>query len=1061
MKMSQLNSSIFLLLLTLSFSVSLASLSSILDVPLASSQDIVDCILSKSENVTFTSQLIFTRANASFLPIWEVRIMDTRFLKPSTPKPSVIVTPVEETLVQTTLLCAKEHGYELRMRSGGHDFEGISYSANVPFVMIDFINMGAVDVDVESSTAWVQAGAALGAVYYAISQKTDTLYFPAGLCPTVNIGGYLGGAGYGNLLRKYGTGGDHVVDVHFIDVNGNILDRQSMGEDLFWAIRGGGVSSFGIGTIDTLLPLMDEKFPELGVTVNICEEMTSVQSSLVSWGLPSSTPPEILTNRSAFAKVSSKVKSDYVRAPIPISGIRQIWRKLLRNDNSALVVTNAFGGRMAEYSETEIPYPHRAGVLFQVYKAVFFTDQASDTTPVSLRRRAWLQSFDQLLTPYVSSNPREAFINYNDVDLGVANANFEEASAWGDRYWKRENFEKLVRIKAEVDPENFFRHPQSIPLLEVTSRTNYTHNFIENATKRIWHNFVEDVTEPIQYTAQLIHERGVVQTHPNIKMSQLNSFVFHLILTLSISVSLGSLSSILDVTQGSSQDIVDCILSKSDNVTFTSQLIFTPSNTSFLPIWEVRIMDTRMLKPSTHKPSVIVTPLEETLVQTTLLCAKELGYELRMRSGGHDFEGISYSANAPFVMIDFINMGDIDVDVANRTAWVQTGAALGAVYYAISQKSDTLYFPAGLCPTVNIGGYLGGAGYGNLLRKYGTGGDHVVDVRFIDASGNILDRESMGEDLFWAIRGGGVSSFGIVLAWKIGLVAVPEKVTYFSLNKTLEDGVTEIFYKYQTVAPAIDENLLIRTSISPIYIGNTTRKTVNILFEGFYQGTIDTLLPLMDEKFPELGVTVNICEEMTSVQSSLVSWGLPSSTPPEILTNRSAFAKVSSKVKSDYVRAPIPISGIRQIWRKLLRNDNSALVVTNAFGGRMAEYSETEIPYPHRVGVLFQVYKAVFFTDQTSDTTPVSLRRRAWLLSFDQLLTPYVSSNPREAFINYNDVDLGVANGNFEEASAWGDRYWKRENFEKLVRIKAEVDPENFFRHPQSIPVFSTSLSDV
>ena len=63
MKMSQLSSSIFLLLLTLSFSVSLASLSSILDVTLGSSQDIVDCILSKSDNVTFTSQLIFTPAN--------------------------------------------------------------------------------------------------------------------------------------------------------------------------------------------------------------------------------------------------------------------------------------------------------------------------------------------------------------------------------------------------------------------------------------------------------------------------------------------------------------------------------------------------------------------------------------------------------------------------------------------------------------------------------------------------------------------------------------------------------------------------------------------------------------------------------------------------------------------------------------------------------------------------------------------------------------------------------------------------------------------------------------
>lgn len=54
-------------------------------------------------------------------------------------------------------------------------------------------------------------------------------------------------------------------------------------------------------------------------------------------------------------------------------------------------------------------------------------------------------------------------------------------------------------------------------------------------------------------------------------------------------------------------------------------------------------------------------------------------------------------------------------------------------------------------------------------------------LELIDVQGRILNRASMGEDLFWAITGGRGSSFGVVLAYKIRLVCVPPKVTVFRL----------------------------------------------------------------------------------------------------------------------------------------------------------------------------------------------------------------------------------------------------------------------------------------
>ena len=58
----------------------------------------------------------------------------------------------------------------------------------------------------------------------------------------------------------------------------------------------------------------------------------------------------------------------------------------------------------------------------------------------------------------------------------------------------------------------------------------------------------------------------------------------------------------------------------------------------------------------------------------------------------------------------------------------------------------------------------------------------------------------MGEDLFWAIRGGGGASFGVILSWKIKLVPVPKKVTVFKINKTLEQGATDVVHRWQNVA---------------------------------------------------------------------------------------------------------------------------------------------------------------------------------------------------------------------------------------------------------------------
>ncbi|OVA08657.1 FAD linked oxidase [Macleaya cordata] len=192
------------------------------------------------------------------------------------------------------------------------------------------------------------------------------------------------------------------------------------------------------------------------------------------------------------------------------------------------------------------------------------------------------------------------------------------------------------------------------------------------------------------------------------------------------------------------------------------------------------------------------------------------GIQIKFRSGGHDYEGLSYVSDVPFVIVDLFNLQSISVDAEDRNAWVQSGATIGELYYRIAEKSRTLGFPVGACPTVGVGGHFSGGGYGTMLRKYGLAADNVIDARIVNVYGRILNKESMGEDLFWAIRGGSGGSFGVVLSWKIRLVYVPPIVTVFMIDKTLEQGATELVHKWQEIAHKLPQELFIRVILNSL-----------------------------------------------------------------------------------------------------------------------------------------------------------------------------------------------------------------------------------------------------
>ncbi|RAL53912.1 hypothetical protein DM860_004383 [Cuscuta australis] len=492
------------------------------------------------------------------------------------------------------------------------------------------------------------------------------------------------------------------------------------------------------------------------------------------------------------------------------------------------------------------------------------------------------------------------------------------------------------------------------------------------------------------------------------------------------------------------EDFYKCICLNSNFSAPFSTAFFTPSNASFPTVLESTAQNLRYLVPSAPKPKLIFKPPAESHVQAAVICSKQLGVQLRVRSGGHDYEGLSYVSGMepPFVVLDLSNLREVKVDAAANIAW--------------AQESGNLGFPAGLCSSLGIGGHITGGAYGPMMRKYGLGADNVEDARIVDARGRILDRQAMGEDLFWAIRGGGGGSFGIILSWKLSLVPVPSVVTVFTVPKTLVEGATGILYKWQNVADKLPEELFIRVVISVVNGTGEGQRTVQTAYNALFLGKSERLLQIMGESFPELGLTKQDCIEMSWIESVLYIAGFPTNTPPEVLLQGTSQFKNYFKAKSDFVRKPVPETGLEGIWKKLLQED-SPLMIWNPYGGMMGKIPECQTPFPHRKGVIYMIQYLTLWNDDSQESAK---KHMDWMRDFYGFMADYASKSPREAYVNYRDLDLGTnknGNASYNQAVPWGKQYYKG-NLERLVLVKTKVDPDNFFVHEQSVPTLPLSM---
>ncbi|KAI3891821.1 hypothetical protein MKX03_008447 [Papaver bracteatum] len=394
-------------------------------------------------------------------------------------------------------------------------------------------------------------------------------------------------------------------------------------------------------------------------------------------------------------------------------------------------------------------------------------------------------------------------------------------------------------------------------------------------------------------------------------------------------------------------NIISSCLTQNQVKNFTLNANSGNDTAEFHRLLSFSIQNLRYAESMYTKPIVIVLPDTKEQLASTVLCSKQASLAIRVRCGGHSYEGLSsVSTNSGelFLIIDVMNLNNVLVDLESETAWVEGGATLGETYQAIAESSHLHGFSAGSCPTVGSGGHISGGGFGLLSRKYGLAADNVVDAILIDANGRFLDRKAMGEDVFWAIRGGGGGGvWGIIYAWRVQLVPVPETVTSFILSRPgTKIFVAKLVHKWQFVAPHLEYEFYLS-----VFVGAAT-------FEGFHLGSTAEAISTLNREFPELGIAEDDCKEMSWIESVVFFSGLHKGSTVLDLKNRYLDGKGYFNAKSDYVKEPISMRGINTAPR-ILENEPKGYVILDPYGGIMSKISSDSIPFPHRAGNIFAI----------------------------------------------------------------------------------------------------------
>jgi hypothetical protein len=209
-----------------------------------------------------------------------------------------------------------------------------------------------------------------------------------------------------------------------------------------------------------------------------------------------------------------------------------------------------------------------------------------------------------------------------------------------------------------------------------------------------------------------------------------------------------------------------------------------------------------------RRPDMMVMPKNVEDIIATLRYAKTVGKRVSVCSGGH-----SWSANHLRPDSILINMKGFDQYAIHKEAMTATaGPGIGGSVLLTELYKHGLFFPAGHCKGVCIGGYLLQGGFAWNGRKLGMACESVIGIDIVTADGELVHASATeNSDLFWAARGSGGGFFGVVVRFHLRLHPLPKyqgTMEHVFSMKYLEEVFNWVGEIGPSVSPAVEFQML-------------------------------------------------------------------------------------------------------------------------------------------------------------------------------------------------------------------------------------------------------------